>query len=131
MEATKPAEMLRTALSTIVLVFSAVGSVINLVAGNHLPTIMLGVVVLVIVVLILAEVREKREKARREIQEQAKGAAAVRAALMVAPTHLPPPPTMPATEAASATWRWDAAGQLVLRMTSRKQSATLEEQVHA
>jgi hypothetical protein len=119
MEATKPAEMLRTTLSTVVLVVTAVGSVFNLIQGNHLPTIMLGVVVVVTVVLIIAEMREKKEKAKREAQEQMKGAAAVRAALMVAPTHLPPPPTRLAAEAASATWRWDAAGQLVFRMTGR------------
>ena len=119
METTKPAEMLRTALSTVVLVVTAVGSVFNLIQGNHLPTILLGATVAVIIVLIIAEMREKKEKAKREVQEQARGVAAVRAALSVSPAHLPPPPAASAPEIVSTAWRWDAAGQLVFRMTGR------------
>ena len=123
--------MLRTVLSTVVLVATAVGSVFNVIQGTHLPEILLGAIVLVIVVLIVAEIREKREKARREAQEQAKGTAAVRAALGVSPAHLPPPPRIPTPDNASEPWRWNPAGQLILRMTCRTGHADQQDKAHA
>jgi hypothetical protein len=131
MDIHKPTDMLRTALSTVVLVATAVGSIFNLIQGTHLPAILLGAIVLVIVVLIVAEIRDKREKVRREAQEQAKGTAAMRAALGVSPAHLPPPPLIPSLENSSGPGRWDSTGHLILRMTCRTNRGDQQDKAHA
>ncbi|MBA4386627.1 MAG: hypothetical protein C0404_01530 [Verrucomicrobia bacterium] len=62
----KPIDVLKMALSTLVLVSGAVGSAVNLFAGNQLPFVISVTAVVIVVVVIVAEIRSARQAAAHE-----------------------------------------------------------------
>ncbi len=64
MSASRPVDVLKTALSTLVLVSGAIGSVVNLLRGNSIPFAISLTGFLLIVLIVLSEVRAALRESR-------------------------------------------------------------------
>ena len=61
----KPVDVLKTTLSTLILVSGATGSVVNLLKGNNIPMAVSLSIVVLAVVIIIAEIRSSAAERRR------------------------------------------------------------------
>jgi hypothetical protein len=103
----KPTHLLKTALSSIVLVVTAVGSVINLIKGFNLSIILLTLIIVAILLLVIAELRERKKAGGGDVE--------TRRCVEAVPDARIELPAMPPV-VASTPWYWNDRDQLVVRM---------------